>query len=176
MNYCPDCAAPIEQRIPDDDNRPRAVCSQCGAVHYENPKLVLGTLPIWNNKILLCKRAIAPRSGYWTLPAGFMEVGESTTDGAHRETLEESGADVEMGPIFAIFDIPHVAQVHIFFRAEMRSEALDPGPETTDARLFGIEEIPWDDLAFRSVRAALELFIEDQRLDRHMVHRQTILI
>lgn len=164
MNFCSACAAPIAYKIPADDNRLRAVCTACSTVHYVNPKIVLGSLPVWQDKILLCRRAIEPRHGYWTLPAGFMEIDESTQEGAARETLEESGAQVRMGPLFAVMDIPVVQQVHMFYRAEMLSPHLDPGPESLEARLFAESEIPWEDLAFRSVTCALELFFADRAL------------
>lgn len=162
MNFCSACGASVAYKVPMEDNRLRAVCTSCEVVHYINPKIVLGSLPTWQGKVLLCRRAIDPRHGYWTLPAGFMELDESTQEGAARETLEESGAQVRMGSLFAVMDIPVVQQVHIFYRAEMLSPDLDPGPESLEARLFDEAEIPWDDLAFRSVTLALELFFQDR--------------
>ncbi len=132
--------------------------------------MVLGTLPTWEGQVLLCKRAIEPRYGLWTLPAGFMELGESTEEGALRETMEEAGVEVKLGPLFSVFDVVQANQVHIFFLAEMVSAALDPGPETLEARLFAEENIPWDLLAFRSVRGTLERFFEDRRRGNLRVH------
>jgi ADP-ribose pyrophosphatase YjhB (NUDIX family) len=174
MNYCSGCGSAVHRIVPPDDNRLRAVCAQCNTVHYENPKMVLGTLPIFEDKVLLCRRAIEPRHGFWTLPAGFMELGESTSAGALRETHEEAGADVELGRLFAVIDIPHVDQVHLFYLAQMRSIALNPGPETLEAGLFLESDIPWDALAFRSVRMALECFFEDRRLGLERVHAATV--
>jgi ADP-ribose pyrophosphatase YjhB (NUDIX family) len=170
MIFCPQCAAPTARQVPADDNRLRDVCTACGTVHYENPKMVLGTLPTWEGQVLLCKRAIEPRYGLWTLPAGFMELGESTEEGALRETMEEAGVEVKLGPLFSVFDVVQANQVHIFFLAEMVSAALDPGPETLEARLFAEENIPWDLLAFRSVRGTLERFFEDRRRGNLRVH------
>jgi ADP-ribose pyrophosphatase YjhB (NUDIX family) len=126
------------------------------------------------DKVLLCRRAIEPRHGFWTLPAGFMELDESTAEGAMRETHEEAGADIELGRLFAVFDIPHVNQVHLFYLAQMRSAQLNPGPETLEAALFSESEVPWDALAFRSVRMALERFFEDRRLGLERVHAGSV--
>jgi ADP-ribose pyrophosphatase YjhB (NUDIX family) len=174
MIFCPQCAAPTQRQIPADDNRLRDVCTSCGLVHYENPKMVLGTLPVWEGRVLLCRRAIEPRYGLWTLPAGFMELGESTEEGALRETQEEAGARVQLGPLFSVFDVVQANQVHLFFLADMVSPALDPGPETLEARLFAEEEVPWDTLAFRSVRGTLERYFADRRAGRFGVHTQTL--
>ncbi|MFZ9141033.1 MAG: NUDIX hydrolase [Burkholderiaceae bacterium] len=171
MKFCSSCGHAIKKLMPADDNRTRSVCTECQTIHYENPRLILGTLSTWQDQILLCRRAIAPRSGYWTLPAGFMEIGESTEAGAKRETLEEAGAEVEIHDLFAVFDIPHVEQVHLFFRAAMISPHLAPGVESLEARLFQARDIPWDDLAFESVRQALRLHLEDVSLGTHRLHR-----
>lgn len=160
--YCSDCGHGITSRVPQGDNRVRDCCDQCGAIHYVNPRPVVGTIPIWRDKVLLCKRAIEPRYGFWTLPAGFMEIGETTCEGALRETLEEAGARVELGPLFSMLDVPHVEQVHIFFRAELRDERFAPGTESLDVRLYTEAEIPWRDLAFRTVATTLRLYFEDR--------------
>ena len=136
--------------------------------------MVLGTLPVWESQVLLCRRAIEPRYGLWTLPAGFMELGESTEEGALRETQEEAGAQVRLGPLFSVFDVVQANQVHLFFLADMVSPALDPGPETLEARLFQEEEVPWDTLAFRSVRGTLERYFADRRAGRFGVHTHTL--
>ena len=156
--------------MPPDDNRERAVCTACGEIHYENPLNVVGTVPVWGDQVLLCRRNIEPRHGMWTLPAGFMELGESTAAGALRETIEEAGARVEMQDLFTVLNVVRVGQVHLFYRARMLDTHLDPGPETIEARLFREDEIPWDELAFRTVRQTLELFFEDRRKGHFGVH------
>lgn len=168
--HCRVCGAPTDYRVPPDDNRPRATCTACGLVHYENPLNVVGTVPVWQNQVLLCRRAIEPRHGLWTLPAGFMELGETTAEGALRETVEESGAHVELEGLFTLLNVVRVGQVHLFYRARMLDLHLDPGPETLEARLFREDEIPWDELAFRTVRETLRLFFENRRAGQYDVH------
>ena len=146
------------------------MCSGCSEIHYENPLNVVGTVPVWGDQVLLCRRAIEPRRGLWTLPAGFMELGESTADGALRETVEEAGAKVEMQALFSVISVVRVGQVHLFYRARMLDTSLDPGPESLEARLFREDEVPWDELAFRTVRQTLEWFFEDRRLGSFSVH------
>ena len=175
IQHCRVCGAPTAYRVPADDNRERAVCSACGEIHYENPLNVVGTLPMWGDQVLLCRRAIEPRRGFWTLPAGFMELGESTADGALRETVEEAGAKVEMQALFSVISVVRVGQVHLFYRARMLDTSLDPGPESLEARLFREDEVPWDELAFRTVRQTLEWFFEDRRLGSFSVHTGDIL-
>lgn len=170
MKFCSDCGAPVEIRIPEGDSRPRAVCSRCEAIHYVNPKMVLGTIPIWKEQVLLCRRAIEPRYGLWTLPAGFMEVGESTADGATRETIEEAGARIELGALFSIFDIPHVDQVHLFYLARLKDLDFAPGPESLEVRLFHEHEIPWHQIAFRTITATLKFYFHDRRAGAMSVH------
>lgn len=151
------------QRLPDDgDTRVRAVCPACHTVHYENPLNVVGTIPVWQDKVLLCKRNIEPRKGYWTLPAGFMELRETLHEGAARETQEEAGAQFVMQSLFTVIDVPRVGQVHFFFRAALQSTTFDPGHETQEARLFSEADIPWDDLAFRTVKETLRHFFADR--------------
>lgn len=161
--FCSQCATPITRRMPPDDNRERDVCEHCGAIHYQNPRMVVGTVPLWENKILLCRRAIEPRYNTWTLPAGFMELAESTAQGALRETVEEAGADVALGDIYTIIDVAHVDQVHIYYRATALSGRLDPGPESLEARYFAVDEIPWDNLSFGSVVTTLKHFVADMQ-------------
>lgn len=168
--HCRVCGAPTDYRVPPDDNRPRATCTACGLVHYENPLNVVGTVPVWQDQVLLCRRAIEPRHGLWTLPAGFMELGETTAEGALRETVEESGAHVELEGLFTLLNVVRVGQVHLFYRARMLDLHLDPGPETLEARLFREDEIPWDELAFRTVRETLRLFFENRRAGQYDVH------
>ena len=156
---------------PPDDTRERAVCTACGTVLYENPLLVVGTVPVADDgRILLCRRAIEPRHGFWTLPAGFMELGETTEQGALRETDEEAGAQVVLEGLFAVLNVVRVGQVHLFYRARMLDTRLAPGPETLEARLFREDEIPWDELAFRTVRDTLQRYFADRRRGQFSVH------
>jgi ADP-ribose pyrophosphatase YjhB (NUDIX family) len=163
IKHCRQCGTAVAYQVPDDDNRERAVCPSCTTVHYENPLNVVGTLPVWGDQVLLCRRAIEPRYGLWTLPAGFMELGETVADGALRETVEEAGAKVELQELFTLLNVVRVGQVHFFYRARMLDTSLDPGPETIEARLFQEHEIPWDEIAFRTVRQTLEHFFECRR-------------
>ena len=168
MNYCPTCGGSISRKIPKDDNRERAICDKCGQVYYQNPLIVVGCVVECNGKVLLCKRAIEPRYGYWTVPAGFMELGETLANGAARETLEEACATVEMGHLFASVDIIDAGQVHLFFTGKLIGD-YGVGEESLETQLFSEEEIPWDDLAFKSGRFALKKFFED-RGTNHGVH------
>jgi ADP-ribose pyrophosphatase YjhB (NUDIX family) len=170
FKHCPSCGAPAEYRVPADDNRERATCTACASIHYENPINVVGTLPIWGEgpdaQVLLCKRAIEPRYGLWTLPAGFLELGETAAEGARRETDEEAGAQIELLDLYTLLNVVKVGQIHIYYRARLLSPEFDPGPETLEARLFHEHEIPWDELAFRTVRETLQRYFEDRRLGR----------
>ena len=167
MNFCSNCgSSALEHRVPNGDTMPRWVCSSCGAIHYQNPKAVVGCLPVWNQQVLLCKRAIEPRLGLWTLPAGFLEIGESVADGAARETSEEAGAQFELQELYTLINVVKVAQIHLFHRARLLSPEFDPGPETLEARLFHEHEVPWDQIAFRTTRMTLEHFFEDRRAGR----------
>jgi ADP-ribose pyrophosphatase YjhB (NUDIX family) len=170
IKHCPRCGAAVGYRVPDDDNRERAVCPSCKTIHYENPLNVVGTVPVWGEQVLLCKRAIEPRHGFWTLPAGFMELGESVADGAIRETVEEAGAKIELQGLFTMMNVVQVGQVHLFYRARMIDTALDPGPETLEARLFHEHEIPWDEIAFRTVRETLQHFFACRRNGSYPLH------
>jgi ADP-ribose pyrophosphatase YjhB (NUDIX family) len=161
MNFCSDCGKHVSLTIPDDDNRQRYVCDACGVVHYRNPLVVVGCVPEIDGKILLCKRAIEPRYGYWTVPAGFMELGESTAVGAARETLEEACAEVRIGHLFALVDVVDAGQVHLFYTAKLLSD-FKPGHESLECGLFTEDEIPWDDIAFHSGRYALKKYFEDK--------------
>ena len=174
IQFCRACGASVAYRIPADDNRERAVCTRCATVWYENPVNVVGTVPVWQDQVLLCKRAIEPRHGFWTLPAGFLELGESAAQGALRETDEEAGAEVDLGPLFSVIDVVRVGQVHLFYLATMRSPALNPGSETLEARLFREDEVPWGEIAFRTVRETLQFFFEDRRRGAFGVHQAEI--
>ncbi len=162
--HCRNCGAANLLRVPDDgDTKERAVCPACTTIHYENPLVVVGTVCTWgqgdNQKILLCKRNIEPRWGKWTLPAGFMELNETTAEGAARETVEEAGAQFEMGPLFSMLNVARVGQVHVFYLATLTSDRFDPGPETIEAQLFAPQDIPWGELAFRTVETTLREFL-----------------
>ncbi len=160
---------PALYRVPADDNRERAVCTACGEIHYENPINVVGTVPVWGDQVLLCRRNIEPRYGLWTLPAGFLELGETTADGALRETDEEAGARIELQGLFTVLNVVRVGQVHLYYRARMLDTA-SPGPETIEARLFHEHEVPWDQIAFRTVRETLEHYFADRRRGRFDLH------
>jgi len=170
IKFCKVCGGEAPYSIPPDDNRERAICNVCGTIHYENPLNVVGTLPVWNDKVLLCKRNIEPRYGLWTLPAGFMELGETTAEGAVRETVEEAGARIELLGLYTVLNVVRVGQVHFFYRATLRDTDFAPGPETIEARLFREDEIPWDQLAFRTVRETLRRYFEDRQRGQFDVH------
>ena len=171
IKHCKNCGTAVTYRVPDDgDTKERAVCSACQTIHYENPLNVVGTVPYWGEKILLCKRNIEPRWGKWTLPAGFMELNETVAEGAARETVEEAGAEFEMEGLFSLVNIPRVGQVHLFYRARLLSDQFDPGHETIEARLFEEHEIPWDEIAFKTVRETLERFFSDRRAGQFGIH------
>src|SRR5690625_745004 len=174
QRFCTQCGTPLSQIIPPDDNRLRDACGRCGAVHYQNPRNVVGVLAVWQQKILLCKRAIEPRFNTWTLPAGFMELGESTAQGAMRETQEEAGAQIELGALYTIIDVPHAEQVHFYYLARVLSPELYPGPESLDAAFFAIEDIPWQRLAFRTVVTTLEHYIRDRETGVFPIHHYDI--
>lgn len=162
MKFCSACGGPLTTTVPDNDNRPRAVCTACGTVHYVNPKLVVGCVPVHAGQILLCRRAIEPRRGFWTVPAGFMEMGETLADAAIRETWEEALARVELGTLFSVVDVVHAGQVHVFFTGRLLQPEFGVGTESLETRLFPPDEIPWADLAFPSIRIALEQYFENQ--------------
>lgn len=163
MKYCSACGGSIKLTVPSGDNRERFVCSDCGLIHYQNPKIVTGAIITWQDKILLCKRAIEPRYGLWTVPAGYMENGETTYEGAKRETLEEARADIEIDELYATVNLPHISQVYLLFRAQLNNPEFAPGEESLEVDLFSEEKIPWDDLAFPMVRESLKLFFQDRR-------------
>ncbi len=160
MKHCSICGSLVSKKIPEGDNRQRWVCDQCNSTHYQNPKIVVGCVPERDGKILLCKRAIEPRYGFWTVPAGFMELGETMAEGAARETLEEACAEVEIGHLFASVDVISAGQVHVFFTASLLGE-FAAGDESLDTALYGEDEIPWSDIAIRSGTFALEKYFED---------------
>ena len=169
IKHCKACGGEAPYSVPPDDNRERAICKVCGTIHYENPLNVVGTVPAWNDKVLLCRRNIEPRYGFWTLPAGFMELGETTSEGALRETEEEAGARVDLLGLYAVLNVVAVGQVHLFYRANLRDTDFAPGPETIEARLFREDEVPWEELAFRTVRETLRYYFEDRQRGRFEV-------
>lgn len=171
IKHCKNCGIAVVYRLPDDgDTKQRAVCPSCTTIHYENPLNVVGTVAYWDDKVLLCKRNIEPRWGKWTLPAGFMELGETTAQGAARETVEEAGAVFEMEGLFTLINVARVGQVHMFYRAKLLSDQFDPGVETIEARLYAEHEIPWDDLAFKTVRETLERYFADRKKGSFAIH------
>jgi ADP-ribose pyrophosphatase YjhB (NUDIX family) len=163
MKFCSNCGATVDFRVPPGDLLPRHVCDRCGSIHYVNPKVVVGAIPEWEDRILLCRRAIEPRLGLWTLPAGFMENEETTAQAAARETLEEACARIEVAELFTLIDVPGISQVHILFRARLLDLDFRPGSESLEVALFGEAEIPWDELAFRSVALTLRHYFDDRR-------------
>ncbi len=170
MNFCSHCGAAVTRRVPAGDTLPRYVCDACATVHYQNPKIVAGCIPEWEDKILLCRRAIEPRHGLWTLPAGFMEKGETTLQAAARETLEEAGARVEVGPLYTVFSLPHIDQVYLFYRGRLTDLDYAPGSESLEVDLFHEHVVPWGQLAFRVVRETLKLYYQDRLAGRFRTH------
>jgi ADP-ribose pyrophosphatase YjhB (NUDIX family) len=174
MKFCSSCGAPLTLKVPTGDTLPRHVCDTCQTIHYQNPRMVVGCIAEWEDRILLCRRAIEPRHGLWTVPAGYMENGETTFQGAMRETLEEANARVEIGPLYALYNIPHISQVYILFRARLLDPEVSPGAETLEVKLFAESEIPWDRIAFASVRNALTHYYDDRRNGTYPFHMGTI--
>ncbi len=171
MNFCSHCgAARLALRIPAGDTLPRYVCSACETIHYQNPKVVVGCLPVWDDRVLLCKRAIEPRLGLWTLPAGFLENGEALGAGAMRETLEEANARVELQSLYAVISLPQIAQVYMMFRARLLDRAFGAGPESLEVALFDEADIPWEEMAFRTITRTLRRYFLDRRLGAFGVH------
>jgi ADP-ribose pyrophosphatase YjhB (NUDIX family) len=170
FKHCKACGGPVEYRVPADDNRDRATCTLCGHVHYENPLNVVGTVPAWGDEVLLCRRNIEPRYGLWTLPAGFMELGETVAEGAVRETVEEAGARIELEGLYAVLNVVKVGQVHLFYRARLLDTDFAPGPETIEARLFREDTVPWEEIAFRTVRETLRRYFDDRRRGAFGLH------
>ena len=174
MKFCSNCGAAVSHKIPEGDSLPRYVCDACDTIHYQNPRMIVGCVPVWEDKVLLCKRAIEPRHGLWTVPAGFMENGETLDAGAARETLEEANARVEIGALYAVFNIPHVNQVYLLFLAKLLDLDFHAGAESLEARLFREDEIPWDQLAFATVRNTLTHYFADRARQHFGFHLGTI--
>ena len=163
MKYCSNCGNPVIERIPPGDNRPRFVCDHCETIHYQNPRIIAGCLPIHEERVLLCKRAIEPRYGLWTLPAGFMENGETSLEAALRETWEEALARVDIDGIYTLFNLPHINQVYMIFRARLCDLNFGAGEESLEVALFREEDIPWDNIAFPVMRKTLEFYFQDRQ-------------
>lgn len=163
LKFCSQCAAALTLRVPEGDHLPRAVCGACGHIHYENPRMVLGAVVQWEDSILLCRRAIEPRYGFWTVPAGFMENGESTGDAARRETVEEACAHIVLERLFSLVNLPEISQVHLFYLAHLSKPEFAPGAESLETALFKEADIPWQELSFSSVSATLRHYFADRK-------------
>lgn len=175
MIFCSNCGQQVIEKIPAGDSRTRHVCESCKTIHYQNPKIVAGCIPVQDDRLLLCRRAIEPRHGLWTLPAGFMENGESTEQAAARETMEEACAEVDDLSLYGVFSIPHINQVYMMFRAQLANNQFGPGDESLEVRLFEESEVPWDDLAFPVVRLTLERYFNDLQERTFPVHVENII-
>lgn len=175
MNYCPNCSAKVSLKIPEGDNRERYVCDSCNTIHYSNPNVVVGTLPAFEDKILLCKRAIEPRVGLWTVPAGFLENGESLLQGAWRETKEETQAEVDMKEILTIFNIPQINQIYVIYRANIEDNSFGPTSESLDVKLFSYDEVPWEELAFPFVPKTINHYYECLKTKKFNLHTEDII-
>jgi ADP-ribose pyrophosphatase YjhB (NUDIX family) len=163
IKYCSHCGSPVVHKVPKGDSLVRAVCEGCGHIQYQNPKIVVGCLPVFGDRILICKRAIEPRYGLWTLPAGFMENNESAPEGAAREAMEEANAKVEIEDLYTVYSVPHISQVYMMFRARLVDPDVSPGLESLEVKLVDESEIPWEAIAFAMVRRTLEHFLEDRK-------------
>lgn len=170
MKYCSQCGLPVVLKVPPGDNLPRHVCEACQTIHYQNPKIVAGCIPEWEDQILLCRRAIEPRTGFWTFPAGFMEAGEDTAQAAARETLEEAKASVEIASLYAMLSLPHVSQVYLVFRGTLRNLEFGAGTESLEVQLFPWDQVPWDRLAFPVIHEALARYVDDRRRGLYQLH------
>lgn len=176
MKFCTECGGTLELRIPEHDDRERHVCGSCAHVHYVNPRLIVCAIPTWQDRVLLCKRAIEPRYGTWTLPGGFMELGESTQEAAARETREEAGANIEVHELYSLFNVIHIDQVHLFFRASLLTPDYTAGIESLDVGLFREPEVPWDNIAFPAVAATLRQYFRDLRAGNFRLRLADVLL
>jgi len=170
MKFCSDCGDKVSLEVPQGDNVLRHVCSTCGMIHYQNPNMVVGCLIEHDNKILLCRRAIEPRYGLWTLPAGFMENGETTMEAAQRETHEEACAEVDLVQLFTMFSLPHINQVYLLYRATLAGAGFAPGQESLEVELFDEADIPWDQIAFPVIAESLKLYFRDRQAGHFSIH------
>lgn len=174
MKFCSQCGAPVRQGVPEGDDRLRHICNSCGTVHYQNPKIIAGCIPVWDDRILLCRRAIEPRKGYWTLPAGFMEQGETLAQAASREAWEEANVRVRTSSLFTLFSLPHISQVYAFYLADMVDEQFFPGAESLETRLFSEDEIPWQQISFETVFRTMTYFFTDRQAGEYCLHHEDI--
>ncbi len=170
MKYCSQCGGTLEHRIPEGDSLARYICTVCACIHYQNPRVITGCIPVWEDKVLMCKRAIEPRYGYWTLPAGFLEIGETSAEGAVRETMEEARARVEVGPLFSFINVTYIGQIYTFYRAELLDLEFSPGAESLEVELMTEAQIPWKELAFPTVKLGLQDYFEDRRKGQFQLH------
>jgi ADP-ribose pyrophosphatase YjhB (NUDIX family) len=171
MNYCSHCGAPGPVfEIPEGDNRPRFICKSCDTIHYSNPNIVAGCLPVWEGKVLLCRRAIAPRVGYWNVPSGYLENGETVEEGAIREVWEEAEAEVAIRGVHSLYSLPQLNQIYIHFLADLKDGQYGVGPESSETQLFSEEEIPWEEIAFTSSVFTLKKFFADRREGQQNTH------
>jgi len=175
MKYCSQCGESVTHRVPEGDNRPRYICDACETVHYQNPKIIAGCLPFHQDKVLLCKRSITPRQGYWTLPAGFLENGETTSEGALRETNEEANANAEIIELYTLFSLPHISQIYMFYRARLIDLDFHPGEETLETRLFEEHQVPWEELAFPVITETLKHYFSDLPGEHFPIRSQDIV-
>jgi len=176
MNFCSHCGDRVSLSIPEDDNRERFVCtsSQCATIHYENPRIITGCLPIYGNQVLLCRRAIEPRYGLWTIPAGFMENGETTEQGALRESWEEAYATLSIDKLYALYDLPYINQVYFIYKAELLDNNFKSSNESLEVKLFAESEIPWNELAFSVVEKTLKRYFNDRKTGEYLLHTEEI--
>ncbi|ORE85284.1 NUDIX hydrolase [Oceanococcus atlanticus] len=170
MKYCAECGGTVEHRIPEGDHLPRFICPSCHTIHYQNPRVITGCLPIWQDKVLMCKRAIEPRYGYWTLPAGFLEIGETVAQGAARETMEEARARVEVRQLFSFINVTYIGQIYTLYLAELLDLDFGPGPESLEVELMSEDQIPWDNLAFPTVKLSLQDYFSDRKTGQYRLH------
>ena len=176
MNYCNQCGESVSQRIPPGDHLPRYICNACGTIHYQNPRVIAGCVPFFEDRVLLCRRSIEPREGYWTLPAGFLENGETTAQGALRETWEEANADADVVGLYTLFSLPHISQVYMFYRAQLSNLDFSPGIESHETRLFTQKQVPWDQLAFQVITETLNYYFEDLKNDVFPIRNRDIIV
>lgn len=175
MKYCANCGNPVTLKVPEGDDRERHVCEHCDTIHYQNPRIITGCLPIYEDKVLLCKRAIEPRYGLWTLPAGFMENGETTEQGALRESWEEARASIDIHGLYTLFNLPQINQVYMFYRGVLNNLDFGPGVESLEVELFTEPQIPWDELAFPVVNKTLKHYFSDRREDHYPMRSEDLI-
>lgn len=174
MKFCSHCGHPVERRTPPGDHLPRYVCPQCERIHYQNPKVIAGCIPAWGNKVILCRRAIEPRLGYWTFPAGYLELGETSAEGAAREALEETAVEVEVGDLLAVINVPHISQIYMVHYGQARSIDHHATLESSETALVSEAEIPWKQIAFPTIYLGLKFYFDDRKTGRKTVHSMDV--